>query len=174
MTETYRYATTKTENGFKLKFIVPNDGYTIDDVFTKENLKEINSIDGYLAVDDERREYNHTRCLFPEYEASYDQDIKSTLSRKFGINAIFSIDTANLSNLVGTRAYISEILHQTKLIVDRKGIEGAAVTVSPAAGAPGPGPYTDVYHDFIVDKAFGFVITDYKNTILFSGVIKNI
>ena len=174
VTESYRYAATFTENGFKLKFIVPNDGYSIDDVFTSDNLETINLINNYLSIDDERKEINHTRCFFPEFEANYNQDVKSTLADKFGIKSIFDSSTANLSNLVDGKAYINEVIHQTKLIVNRKGIEGAAITVSPTAGDPGPGPYINVYHDFIIDRAFGFIITDNKDTVLFSGVIRNV
>jgi hypothetical protein len=58
--------------------------------------------------------------------------------------------------------------------VDRRGIEGAAVTYIPMAGAPGPGEYERVYLDFIVDRAFGFVITDRNDITLFSGVVNEI
>lgn len=174
VTEKYSFASTKTNNGFYLKFIVPNDGYSIDDVYTKDFLEEVNNLNNYLAVDDERREYNHTRCLFPEFDAEYDNDIKETLSEEFGIKDIFDIKTANLSNLVSGSAYIDQISHQTKLIVNSYGIEGAAVTSITSCGAAGPGPYVDVYHDFVVDKSFAFMITNYKGTVLFSGVVKNV
>jgi hypothetical protein len=60
------------------------------------------------------------------------------------------------------------------LEVNRKGIEGAAVTIIPGAGAPGPDEYEDVYVDFLVNKAFGFILTDPYNTIIFAGVIYSI
>ena len=44
----------------------------------------------------------------------------------------------------------------------------------PNAGAAGPGEYKEVYHDYIVDRAFGFVIIDSYGAVLFSGVINSI
>ena len=35
---------TRTANGNKIDFILPKDGYTVDDVFTAENIKEVKSI----------------------------------------------------------------------------------------------------------------------------------
>ena len=174
VTEKYSYAATKTNHGFKLKFIIPNDGYTVDDIFNKEVLKEVNDLNNYLATDDERREYNHTRCFFPEFEAEYDGDIKGILKNKMGIESLFNVEYADFSNLIDGRAYIEEVIHQTKLTVNRRGIEGAAVTVELGAGAAGPGPYVDVYHDFYVNKAFAFIISDSNDTVLFSGVVKNV
>ena len=172
--EMFTTASTQTANGFKVKFIIPNEGYTIDDIFTSDVLSVANDMDDYLAVDDENKEYNHTKCFFPEYEAEYDDDISGVLKNKFDINALFDIETADFTNLVDGPAYISQVIHQTKLIVNKKGIEGAAVTVELAPGSAGPGPYTNVYHNFIVNKAFAFIITDYNDTILFTGVTKSV
>jgi serine protease inhibitor len=66
------------------------------------------------------------------------------------------------------------VLHKCKLTVDKKGIEGAAVTASDGAGAGDPGSYTNVYHDFVVDRAFGFVLTDSYGTVLFSGAVNTL
>lgn len=170
----YSTATTNTVNGFKLKFIVPNDGYSVNDVFTSEILKEANNVNNYLAVDDEKREYNHTKCLFPEFEASYDEDLKNVLEEQFGIRKLFDPNLADFSNLIESQAYIGSVKHQTKLIVNRTGIEGAAVTIMQACGAAGPGPYENIYHQFVVNKAFVFMITDSKDNVLFSGVVNKI
>lgn len=57
------------------------------------------------------------------------------------------------------------------LAVDKKGIEGAAGTIMPGGnGAPQP---TEKY-DFVIDRAFGFIITDSRDITLFSGVVNKI
>ncbi len=173
-TEMFKTATTRTNHGYRIKFILPQDGYTVEDIYTSEVLKEVSENDSYLAIDDVNMEMNHTKCYFPEYEAEYDGDIQNTLREKFGIHSVFNIDTADFSGLVDGPAFIQQVLHQTKLTVNRYGVEGAAVTVQNVCGSPGPGPYTNVYHTFIVDKAFAFIITDYYGTVLFSGVTKTI
>lgn len=64
--------------------------------------------------------------------------------------------------------------HLTTLTVDRKGIEGAAVVILPGAGAAGPDEYEEVYLDFVIDRSFGYVLTDRYGTVLFTGVVNNI
>ena len=79
-----------------------------------------------------------------------------------------------MNELTDEKVVCEKVQHITELTVDRRGIEGAAVTHIPTAGAPGPGKYTRVEFDFIVDRAFGFIITDRYNTTLFSGVVNEI
>lgn len=165
---------TTTYNGYKIKFILPNEDKTIDEVFTKENLYTVNTVTDYKVVDGEKREEYYTRCLFPEFEGEYDNDVKDVLRNDFGINELFDFSACNLTNLTLSPAFCPQVRHIAELKVDRKGIEGAAVTVIPKAGAPGPGPYTKVYFDFTVNRTFGFVLTDRYDTVLFTGVIGDV
>ena len=174
VSEMFTTASTRTSHGYRIKFILPNDGYTVDDIYTSTVLKEVSENDDYLAIDEVNKERNHTRCYFPEYDAEYDGDIQNTLREKFGINSVFNIETADFSNLVDGAAYIQQVLHQTKLVVNSYGIEGAAVTVQNVCGSAGPGEYTNVYHTFVVDKAFAFIVSDSSGTVLFTGVTKSI
>ena len=83
-------------------------------------------------------------------------------------------DKCDMTNLSDIDMYCSGVIHQTKLIVDETGIEGAAITYMPMDGTSAPPPVIDVYLDYIVDRTFGYVITDYNGTILFSGVVNTI
>ncbi len=170
--DTFSHFFTKTEHNYTINFIVPKEGYSVDDIFTYENLKTIKNAD-YLEVDHERKENNHTRCFFPEFKGGFDDDIKSVLIEDFRINSLFNKYSCDFSNLT-EEAYCTGVIHKCSLTVNKKGIEGAAATVIPGAGAPGPGEYVDVYYDFIVDRAFGFTITDRYGFTVFAGVIKNI
>ncbi|MBR2350910.1 MAG: hypothetical protein IKA67_02640, partial [Clostridia bacterium] len=87
---------------------------------------------------------------------------------------IFDVDKCDFSNITDETLVCEGVVHQASLEVNRRGIEGAAVTYIPMAGAAGPGEYENVYHDFIVDRAFGFILTDSYGTVLFSGVINNV
>ncbi len=174
-TETCVSYYTRTYHGYKIKFLLPKDGYTVEDIFTEENLAEINAVTDYDAEDEEKKLRYHTRCLFPEYSASYYGDVRQIIKNKFGVNDLFDVEKCNFSPFTPSApAYCGKLLHATKLTVNRKGIEGAAVTVMQGAGAPGPDDYVDVYEDFVVDRAFGFILTDSYNVPLFSGVVKNI
>lgn len=171
-TESYTHFYTKTDHNMTIKFIVPKDGYTIDDVFTVETLNNINNLESYNEYDEVNMLEYHTRCYFPEFKASYNNDIKDVLIKDFGIKSLFD-DTCDFTKISEEVEYCSAVIHQTELKVDKTGIEGAAVTIIPACGAAGP-MYTIVYEDYIVDKAFGYVVSNFNGVYLFSGVISNI
>ena len=170
--ETFTHFFTETHRGYKLKFILPKEGYTASEVFTAENLALVNGIEDYCATDDTAMIAYETRCLFPVYRAGYDGDIKPIL-QKFGVQKFFS-DACDLTGLTDEPVWCNEVKHITELDVNRKGIEGAAVTVIPGAGAAGPGEYTIVTQDFILDRAFGFLLTDELGTVLFSGIVNQV
>ncbi len=172
-TESFTGFYTTTYNGYKLKFLVPNDGYTVNDVFTEENLSTFNAVTDFCANDDEQMLSYYTRCLFPEYTAAYTQDVRDVLRNEFGIQTLFDPDFCDFGALTSDPAYCSKVTHSVSLTVNRKGIEGAAVTLMGMCGAAGP-EYEQVFLDFSVDKAFGFLLTDSYDTILFSGVVKGV
>jgi len=168
-----RHFYTSTEGGVKIKFIVPKDGYNISDIYKEDYIKEINNISDYLEIDYDNKERNHTRCIFPEFEASFDEFIESIYIEKLNIIEAF-INDSSFSPLTDEEVVLGSVKHVTKLKVDKTGIEGAAVTIEPMAGAAGPDEFTDVYHDFIVDRSFIVIVTDSYGVTLFSGVIYNI
>lgn len=173
--ESFRHFFTTTEHNFKIKFIVPKNGYKLEDVFTFENIMKVNTMKDYLYDDVINKEYNHTRVFFPEFKGKFDGDLKTILEEKYSVKSMFNIKTSDFTSISDSPAFFTGMVHQTELEVNRKGIEGSAITAFPGAGAPGPNEeYVDVYYDFIVDKSFGFILTDSYNTILFSGVINNI
>ncbi len=166
---------TTTYHGYKIKFLVPKDGFTAQDIFTEENLKTFNAVTDFDAEDEVNLIRYHTRCIFPEYKGTFNGDMKEILQQQFGVQALFSEENCDFTALTDSKpAYCSGVIHQTSLEVNRKGIEGAAITVIPGAGAPGPDEYENVYVDFLVNKGFGFTLTDSHNTVIFSGVIESI
>ena len=171
--ETFTHYHTDTYHGYRLKFLLPKDGHTAEEIFTAENLALINEMTDYRVRDDENMIEYHTRCLFPEYRASYDEDIRSIL-QKFGIYKLFSEEECELTNLTDTKVRCEGVQHAAALNVNRKGIEGAAVTVIPGAGAPGPSEYTVVEQDFVLDRAFGYLVTDPYGNVLFSGIVNEL
>ena len=183
--EKYSHFYTKTNRGYKLKFIVPNDGYSVDDIFTKENLNNINTITDYKYRDDVKKEEYYTRCLFPEFKASCDDDLVDLFKDKYDMNKFFDPNECDFTNITDCQftsnriidgIYCSSIIHKTELDVNKKGIEGAAVTIvamSESTSCPIE-QYKKIYNDFVVDKAFGYIVTDSNNVMLFSGVVNSI
>lgn len=172
--ETFTNFYARTYNGYQLKFIVPKEGYSVDDVYTSENLAKVSALTDYNALDDENMLCYNTRCLFPEFSASFNGDVKNVLREAFGINSMFDFTKSDFSSISDSPNYCTSVQHVTNLKVTKKGIEGAAVTVIPGAGAAAPGEYTNVYEDFVVDRSFAFIITDSHNTTIFSGVVNKI
>ena len=174
-TESYSAYYTTTYHGYKIKFLLPNEGYTVADIFTANNLEIMNAVKDFDAEDEENLKRYHTRCLFPEYKSEYNGDVKGILQQQFGITSLFEEEACDFTALTDYKpAFCSGVIHQTSLEVNRKGIEGAAVTIIPGATSPGPDEYENVYVDFIVNKAFGFILTDAYNTVIFSGVVESI
>jgi serine protease inhibitor len=120
---------------------------------------------------------HHTRVLFPKYKASFDGDIAEILKNGFGIDKLFERRECDFSNVTDVQLACDKVIHKCSIDVNDKGIEGAAVTVIPMDGNGGPmyiEDYKNVYHDYIVDRAFGFVITDRYGAVIFSGVVNSV
>ena len=172
--ETFTHYYTRTARGYKVKFILPKDGYSVAEVFTANNIEKVNAITDYRPRDVEKLIRYNTRCLFPEFQSSFDGDVSKVLQNHFGIKAMFDLATGNFGTISNTQNFCASVRHAANLSVNRFGIEGAAVTVMQLVGAVGPDEYTDVYIDFVLDRAFGYVITDYYDTVLFAGVVNQI
>ena len=173
--EGYTSFYTRTNNGFDIKFIVPTDGHTLDEVFTTENIYTINNLGDYDYVDEENELAHVTRVIFPKYKASFDDDIAEILENDFGINDLFYLGECDFSNVTDEQLACDGVIHKCSIEVTEKGIEGAAVTVMATYGSEDVFyKYEKVYHDYIVDRAFGFVLTDSYGAVLFSGVVNSV
>lgn len=168
--EKYRSFYTETNAGATLTFVVPNDGYSLCEVFTKDTILECMNRK-YVVTDDEKMEMYHTNCYFPEFEASYDKTINNILTNDFGINKAFSPNEADFSKTSNEPLYLDNVKHIVKLNVNKTGIEGAAITAMIECGASQP-VYTDVYETFVVDRSFGYVLS--YGGPLFTGVVQTI
>ncbi len=169
---------TRTLHGYRLHFLVPKEGVSLAEVFTEETLNALQTVD-YGGYDEETDTYYSTRCLFPAYEADFDAAVDDVL-KEMGIGRFFLDpgiypDGCEFETLTDEEVYCKKVRHVAKLKVERRGIEGAAVTVAEMGAATAPDPATKyVYEDFIVDRAFGFVLTDPYGVTLFSGVVNTI
>ena len=166
------YFFTNTNHGLKIYFIKPTTK-SLDEIYTKENLSLVIKDRTYDWRDEDLKEEYYTRCFFPEIEAKFNEDLVQLLKDEYCVSSIFS-ESPNFSKLTNDNCWTTQLVHQTKLIIDKKGVEGAAVTImaNGATGAPDQ-EYKKIYYDFILDQAFGFIITQ-NDSVLFSGVVKNL
>lgn len=165
---------TKTDHGFGIYFFLPENGNSAQGIFNEENISAVLTLKEWGHIDDENRQIHYTRVLFPEFEVDFSRDIASVLKADLGINLLFDPELCNMSNVTEESVCCDGVIHKAALKVDKTGIEGAAVTVLPMAGAAAPPDYEKVYHDFEVINAFGFVITDSCGTIVFSGLVNTL
>lgn len=173
VTDDYSCFYTETLNYYRLYFVKPNEGKNLKDVFNKDTMNYVLDKNNIVIKDDEKMEEYETKCYFPEFEVAGDYELSEIFHNDLGIESMFVPGRCNMSSLTDDDVYCSEIKHLTKLEVNKKGIEGAAVTYMAYAGATGPGPYTLVQDTFVVDKEFGFILT-YNDSVVFSGVVNNI
>ena len=159
-----------TYNRYKLTFIVPNDGKNINEVFNEKNINEAINAD-YFDYDQEKYVYE-TINRFPKFSAESNYDLVNNLKAK-GINDVFSAN-ADFLPISNTDLFCSQVIHTTKLGVDRKGIIGAAMTYVATEGAAAPDKRIEVIEEFNVDRAFGYLISDRRDRVIFSGVINKI
>ena len=165
-----------TRYGRYLYFVKPNEGKALKDVFNKEAMQYVLNHKNYVYQDNEKLERYHTNCVFPEFKADSDIDLIKMFRNDFNVTSMFDPMKCDFSNIMKEPApgYIEQFKHIAKLEVNKKGIEGAAVTYMAYAGAAGPDEYTDIYETFEVDKEFGFILTNYYGDIIFSGTVTNI
>ena len=171
--ENFTSCYTRTNAGFEIMFILPDEGYSVSEVMTAENIAAAKSAD-YYGIDEENMIRYNTRCIFPAFDAEGNIEAKDIL-KDMGIVELFdSVNGANLSNILGgdAEACCRSAKHIAKLEVNRRGIEGAAVTVIDVGPtSAGPGEYTEVDIDFVADRAFGFVLLNSYGTTLFAGAV---
>ena len=160
------YFYTETKSGCKVKFILPKEGYTLKDVMKKDTLTAINKTTDYKVVDDNDR-YHMTRCIFPTFKIESEAKLTEALKENKLLTKAFAPFMSPIVN--NSTLYPAGIIHNATVKFDKYGIEGAAVTIEPMAGAG----CVDYFHDFVLDREFGFIITDENDVILFEGQVTN-
>ncbi len=172
-TENSYFFYAETDHGYKVKFILPKDGYSLSDIMTPENVHKVNTTKDFGYIDQNGAEH-HTRCVFPEFETENRTDMKEKLSETGALTHTFDSFTSHLLPDDPDGLAVGGMMHAAKLKVDKKGVEGAAVTVVYVeATSMYEEPRTEFYHDFIVNKNFGFLVTDRDDVILFEGQVKD-
>lgn len=163
------------QGGCRLLLLLPDEGKSVGDVFTAGNIAEACAADANEASEDGDTFY-YTRCIFPAFTAGGGADLKALLTETFGIGDLFDEDACDLSPLLpdADGIFCRSVRQEVQLNVDRKGVEGAAATVSDmGATAADPG-IKQVYLDFTVDRAFGFILLGTDGSVLFAGAVEQV
>lgn len=168
-TDSCYYFYTETEAGYKVKFVLPKDGYTLAQAMTADNLDKVNSQTDFKC--NESGKYHLTRCVFPSFKIASDTELEKVLANN---NELTNAFNAFYSPLFENRPLmISKIKHKTVIDVNTKGVEGAAVTIIVGNDETAPDMSSYVYHTLTMDRNFGFIITDPNDVVMFEGQVKD-
>lgn len=161
------YYYSQTSCGYKMKFILPKDGHTLKEAMSAQNLNEVNSKKKFGGADRNGTEH-FTRCIFPSFKLESDTPLNDIFAKNNALqNAFINFSTP----LTKTDLCVSDMKHNVVLDVSKKGIEGAAVTIFAAKASSALRTKPIEYHDLVMNKSFGFIITDPSDVILFEGQV---
>ena len=168
-TDKSNYFFVKTAKGYKIKFVLPKDGYTLKEAMSADNLNKINNDTEFNQYENGVTHY--TRCIFPSFKIESGTALAEIFKKNGKLKNAFSSFTSSVLE-DKEELCVSKIIHKAVLDVAKEGIEGAAVTIIAVEDAcTDPVPVPEEYHNFILDKNFGFLVTDYKDTVLFEGQV---
>ena len=150
-----------TKGNLSVQFILPDEGMKPDDILISPQLLE----EALYSKEEKSAQINFH---IPKFSFGSSFKLKDIL-RNMGITTAFGQD-ADFSEAMDTEiAFISEVVHQTHVGIDEKGIEAAAFTNMLYCGAS---PGTEEVVEFNLNRPFLFVVSK-EDVILFSGVVNN-
>ncbi|MBP1568367.1 MAG: hypothetical protein J6U36_06980 [Oscillospiraceae bacterium] len=159
------------KDGFRMNFILPDEGVNIDDLIADS--ETINEIYG----DEIKYETRKTVFSVPKFDVASKFDLIEA-AKTIGIKSAFDKYNADFSGVIDYEnngiggAVINEITHEAKVTIDEEGCEAAAYTlISMAATSAAPDPSEPVY--FELDRPFFYYISDQNGTPLFAGIIND-
>lgn len=167
-TDTSCYFYTTTSAGYKIKFILPKEGVTLKQAMNAADLYKINGTTDFQFQDPDGTEH-YTRCIFPTFKIESETPLKKIFEDNEVLGKAFG---EFRSPLIDDNLFVSDVKQKTVLDVNKKGIEGAAVTIISAAGTSMP-VNPQVFHDFVLNRSFGYIITSPDDVVLFEGQVTN-
>ena len=160
----------QTAFGYKIKFIKPKAGFTLNEVMTPQNLYKLNQIEDFKEF--ENGKHHLSNCVFPSFKIDIGTGLTKILKESKELSHMFDSFYSEITGALPLR--VTDVIHHAVIDVSDEGIEGAAVTI--IAGEAGCAPDEDepVYHSLVLDRAFGFLVTDRNDTVLFEGQVTDV
>ena len=160
----------QTAFGYKIKFIKPKAGFTLNEVMTPQNLYKLNQIEDFKEF--ENGKHHLSNCVFPSFKIDIGTGLTQILKESKELSQMFECFYSETTGALPLR--VTDVIHHAVIDVSDEGIEGAAVTI--IAGEAGCAPDEDepVYHSLVLDRAFGFLVTDRNDTVLFEGQVTDV
>lgn len=157
----------KFSSGGGMRFILPNEGVSIDELLRDPNaLGFITS--GSYGVECRNVEVN---LSLPKFDVSSDINLIDGL-KELGVTDVFDENVSDFSPLTDVPyIYVNNAQHGARVVIDEEGCVASAYTILDMEGGSMP-PEETV--DFVLDRPFIFVITSDVGAPLFVGVVNQL
>lgn len=151
------------KNRSRMWFILPDPGTTVEDVLADGQYLDM-ILGGW-----ENRKYMKVNLSVPKFDVEAKKDLKDGLT-EMGITDLFCLGAADFSASLEEPAFISSANQAVRVKIDETGVTAAAYIEFPVPGEAPPQEREII--DFILDRPFLFVITDYTGVPLFAGSVQ--
>lgn len=154
------------KDGSRMWLILPDEDKTIDDVLAAGEYAKML----FGPWSEEQQKYMFINLSLPKFDIRAGGDLKEDL-QAMGITDVFDPGKADFSAAMPDfkeNVWLSSVNQATRVAIDEKGVTAASYIEFPGAGAAEPP--TDTI-DFVLDRPFLFVVTNYLGIPLFAGVV---
>lgn len=153
------------EGGRIMWLILPDEGVTVDEVLSDENIIEM----VWNEKEWENRTSLKVNLYMPKFDAASEFDLVQGL-KELGITDVFDGSSSDFTPITTSAdgIYVSQASHGARVMVDEEGCTAAAYTAMLLAGASMP---LEDEIDFVLDRPFVFVIANKDGLPLFAGVV---
>lgn len=165
--DSYGAVSLPLKNGHAMWLILPDEDKTVSDVLTEGQYLDT-VMDHQLPESRSNSKYMKVNLSLPKFDISCQTDLKEGLEA-LGVTDVFDFQTSDFSAITtDTPICVTGVQQATRVAIDEDGVTAASYIIIPGAGAAAP---PEEIIDFVLDRPFLFVITNYDHLPLFAGVV---
>lgn len=173
--DTFTSISLPLENNGEMRLILPDEGYTPEDLLQQENvLQYMSYMNNIIHKEGETRPvksaYITVTGALPKFDISAQIDLKDGLA-ELGVTDIFDSTKADFSPMIDGEdgVFVSKAEQATRVMIDEEGCRASSLTTMLYAGAAIPSDH----EYFILDRPFLFEIVSENGLPLFAGIVNN-
>ena len=159
----------------EMVFVLPDEGVTpeslLEDPDFLENLTFVDK-NWEHADPSTAAHWGEVQWSVPKFDVNSNLDLLDTL-KDLGVTDLLDPDRADLSNLTGIPAYLSQAFQLARVKVDEEGVEAAAVTILMMDAGSAMPPEDSEICVMDLDRPFLFVVRS-QDLPLFVGVVNQV
>lgn len=153
----------KMMSGTSMLFVLPKEGYTVNDLADDEEVRQL--LEDPYAIP---QKFGIIHLSVPKFDVTGKLNLRDILE-KMGLAEMFGPE-ADFTPLIRTGGYVSKATHDCRIKVDETGVEGAAYTMYVVADGMMADP--DEYW-LTLDRPFLYSVSTFGGVHLFTGILQN-